>query len=62
MPDTVMHRTASVTDEITLLRERAAQFRLLATTAPLGQRAIGERLLAAAADLDTKAQQLEDGE
>jgi hypothetical protein len=43
------------------LRQRAAQFRAVASAAPFGHEEIIKRLLAAAADLDAKALELEDG-
>ena len=49
---------APVAEQLAILRERAAQFRFLAKHVPLSQHMVAERLTAAAADLDDKADEL----
>ena len=61
MPNSEVYK-ATAAEQLTTLRERAAQFRLLAANVTLGQDTIAERLIAAAADLDEKALELGRGE
>jgi hypothetical protein len=58
---TAMYR-APPAEQLATLRERAAQFRLLAMNVPRSQQIIAERLIEAAADLEAKARELEHGE
>jgi hypothetical protein len=57
MPNRELYK-APTTEQLTTLRERAAQFRLLASNVPPTQHTIAQRLIAAAADLDEKALEL----